>query len=351
MQRGSLSLFGIPVTVSAWHFLWMFVLLYNVDTAGLGMPGTLLLILLASASVLLHELGHAAVAKAFKLDPEIYLVSLGGITRHAPPRQPWHQFAIALAGPLMNFLLAVVFYVARDLLPLAAESVTGWVIGINIVWGIYNLLPVWPMDGGQLMGVVFRKIFKGLLADRLTYGVSVATAVVVGLLLLRGGSIIGGMFLAMAALQNWRMLQGVNESPNAKAQRKHGRVRELIGQARQAFERGDFPAATQLGHLARNEPYLSQEELDHIWHLLALAEARLGNVEQACRYAQRLPTSADMAAVQAFALARIGDVARIRQFLASPAALLLPAERVEALQELARAGGGVLLQPNASSRP
>ena len=336
VQRSGLSLFGIPVAVSLWHFVWMLVLLYNVDTGTMGPAGTVLLILMASFSVLAHEMGHAMVAKLFGLEPEIHLVSLGGITRHAPARKPWHEFVIVLAGPTMNFLLAANFQLVSPWLPDNARSITGWIIGINIVWGIYNLLPVWPMDGGNLMRIVFAKLLKPLIAARLTHGISIAVAVVIGLLLLRWGSLIGALFLAMSLMQNWRMLQDANDSPDAKTQRKHSRVRELIEQARQRFESGEFAEAARLGHLARSEAYLSQQELDHIWHLLALSEARLGNYDQSVRYAERLPNSSDMASVQAFSLGALGDAARIRRFLSSPSAVLLPPDRIEQLQERAR---------------
>jgi len=336
VERSGLSLFGIPVTVSLWHFVWMFVLLYNVDTREMGFAGTALLILMASFSVLAHEFGHAGVARAFDLDPEIYLVSLGGITRHAPPRRPWHEFAIVLAGPMMNFALAAAFYFGGALLPANAAFITSWVIGINLVWGIYNLLPVWPMDGGQLMRVVLKKLLRPLLADRLTHGISIGVALVIGLLLLRMGSIIGAVFLAMSLLQNWRMLQDVNDGHDAKVQQKHSRVRELVAEARGAFEQADYATATRLAHLARSEPYLSQEELDHIWQLLALSEVRAGHYEPAIRYAERVPQSADMAAVQAFALQALGDGGRIKRFLASPSAVLLSTERIEQLQDQAR---------------
>ncbi len=337
MERSGLSLFGIPVTVSLWHFVWMVVLLHNVETGDMGFGGTALVILMASFSVLAHELGHAGVAKAFDLDPAIELVSFGGNTRHAPARKPWQEFAIVLAGPMMNFAIALGFYLGSDLLPANAALITRWVIGINIVWGIYNLLPVWPLDGGHLMRIACRKLTRPLLADRLTHGISIAVALVVGLLLWRMGSFIGAIFLAMSLLQNWRMLQDVNDSHDAKVQQKHSRVRELVAESRAAFEQADYATATRLAHLARNEPYISQEELDHIWHLLALCEVRAGNFEQAIRYAERLPGSADMAAVQAYALQALGDGSRIRRFLASPSAVLLSPERIEQLQDQARA--------------
>ncbi len=337
MSRPLLTLFGIPVTVSIWHFLWMFLLLGGPAASSSGPAGAALVILLASLSVLGHEFGHAGVSKVLGLDPEIELVSLGGITRHRPAAKPWHEFIIVLAGPMMNFLIALLAFFAIGLVPADAGKFVNWLIGINIVWGLYNLLPVWPMDGGQLMRIVLHKLLPTVRADRWTHIASMVVAVLAGVALFRWGQMIGAVFLLMSVIQNWQMLQSVEQSPDAKAQRKHGRVRELIEEAREAFAAGNYPEMARLAHLARSEPYLNQDEMAHLWQLLAHAAARQQQHEEAVRFAERVPHAPDMAQIQAYSLAAIGDAQRIRRFLASPAAILLPGERVEHLQQAARA--------------
>jgi hypothetical protein len=114
-------------------------------------------------------------------------------------------------------------------------------------------------------------------------------------------------------------------------------VRELLQEAHGAFERNDYEAAMRFCHQARAEPWLSADEQRHIWHVLAISAARLGEWEEALRYAERVPESADMALVQAAALLALADGGRARRFMASSAALLLPEDRVAALKDLARA--------------
>lgn len=336
MGRPNFSVFGIPVTVSLWHFLWMLLLLGWPASRGLGPVGALALMLLGSASVLAHELGHGVLSKIFRLDPEIYLVSLGGFTRHMPARTLGQQFAIVLAGPMVNFLLAALGYVASDWLPASLGSLADWFVLLNIAWGIYNMLPVWPMDGGQLMRIALQKFVARTRAERWTHIASMTFGILAGLLLFKWGQTIAAVFLLMSVIQNYQMLQDVTETPQDKVHKKHTRVRELVESARAAYEAGDWKICLQQAHLARNEPYLSPLELEHIWQLLALASAREQAWDDAVRYAERVPRSADMAVVQAHCLQAIGDSERTKRFLSSPAALLLPPERVESLQATLR---------------
>lgn len=336
MGRPNFVLFGIPVTVSLWHFLWMLLLLGWPASRSLGGVGALLLMLLGSFSVLAHELGHGLLSKFYRLDPEIYLVSLGGFTRHAPARGLGQQFAIVAAGPAVNFLLAVLGYLVADYLPPQALGLGGMFIWLNVIWGIYNLLPVWPLDGGQLMRIGFLRFLLPVRAERWTHVASMVVGAVLAVVLLNMGQTFAALFLGMSVFQNWQMLQAVEDSSAAKVHKKHGGVRELVEQARAAYAEGDFAASLRLGHLARNEPYLSPVELEHIWQLLALSAARLASYDEALRYAERVPRSPDMAQVQAHCLQALGDAVRIRRFLTSPAALLLPGERIEQLQELVR---------------
>ncbi len=336
MGRPSFVLFGIPITVSLWHFLWMLLLLGWPASQSLGGAGALALMLLGSFSVLAHELGHGLLSKWYHLDPEIYLVSLGGFTRHAPARGLGQQFAIVAAGPSVNFALAVLGYFAMDHLPLPVIALGNTFVWLNVVWGIYNLLPVWPLDGGQLMRIAFLRFLLPVRAERWTHITSMVVGTLLALVLLKMNQTFAAVFLGMSVFQNWQMLQAVESRSTAKVHKKHGRVRELLEQAREAYSTEDYATALRLGHLARNEPYLSPAELEHIWQLLALSAARLSSYDEAVRFAERVPKSPEMAQVQAHCLQSLGDPLRIRRFLTSPAALLLPGERVEQLQELVR---------------
>jgi Zn-dependent protease len=107
--------------------------------------------------VLLHELGHSLVALAFGIRViDITLWPLGGMARMSQiPESTRIEGLIAIAGPAVNFLLAALGFGAWLLWGGAAqEDLFGWFIGANLMMGLFNLLPAFPMDGGRLLRAV-----------------------------------------------------------------------------------------------------------------------------------------------------------------------------------------------------
>ena len=333
-QRPLFTILGIPVTISLWHPLLLGMLFYGYleqNTAfGLGV------VVIASFSVLAHELGHAFTSLFFGLHPRVLLSGFGGLTFHEPSRRPRDEFLIVAAGPTMNFVIALVF---RILAPMTTGMLSGLLdlgIWINIVWGCFNLVPVMPLDGGQLFHVIMRRLAKPLRADRITYWTGLILSILLILVAIKMRAMYGTLILVFIAIQNWQALRALTESPDARADQKHPRVRELLGQAHVAYGQGQFDLAMRLCHQARAEPYVSAEEQGHIWQVLALSAAQRQAWEEALRYAERLPGSAEMAQVQSACLLALAEPERARRFLSSAAARLLTPERVTALQDLAR---------------
>lgn len=122
-------------------------------------------------SILVHELGHAVVIRHFGWKPRVWLYSFGGLAVYDPGYgrgpKPKEQFLISLAGPAAGFLLAglvvgLLFLQSRSMwflwfrigvgAPIEAELprvLVGDLLYVNILWGLVNLLPVFPLDGGQ----------------------------------------------------------------------------------------------------------------------------------------------------------------------------------------------------------
>lgn len=100
-------------------------------------------------SVLLHELGHAVVARRFGVSTHrIVLYPFGGIASlDREPDTPRAEALVALAGPGVNFALVLAA------LPLAALGVpgVGLFIAVNLGLGLFNLVPAFPMDGGRVL--------------------------------------------------------------------------------------------------------------------------------------------------------------------------------------------------------
>lgn len=113
------------------------------------------------ASVLAHELSHAIVARRFGLKVEgITLFIFGGATSiDSDSRTPRDEALIAIAGPATSIGIGIVL-VALDFLigqPQLAALV-GWLGFINILLGLFNLIPGFPMDGGRVLRAVIWRI-------------------------------------------------------------------------------------------------------------------------------------------------------------------------------------------------
>ncbi|MDO9518316.1 MAG: CBS domain-containing protein [Methanosarcinaceae archaeon] len=117
--------------------------------------------LLLFSSVLLHEIGHSYFAKKFgvKID-SITLMLFGGVaSMEEIPRNPAQEAKMAVAGPMTSFVIGAIclFFnrILSDLQPSFSESNIFhviWLIGyINLIVGVFNLLPAFPMDGGRIL--------------------------------------------------------------------------------------------------------------------------------------------------------------------------------------------------------
>ena len=133
----------------------------------LALPGVLqggafaiALVLAVFGCVLLHELGHALMARRFGIETEdITLYPFGGVARlRRMPRSPGAELAVALAGPAVNVAIAALLGSAWVLGLLG----TGWdativdefaqnLLWVNVILAVFNMLPAFPMDGGRVL--------------------------------------------------------------------------------------------------------------------------------------------------------------------------------------------------------
>jgi membrane-associated protease RseP (regulator of RpoE activity) len=161
-------------------------------------------------SVLVHELGHAFLQRAYGGRAEVTLYAFGGLSSAVGVRQsPWRNILIALAGPMAGFALAgLVYLVARFGGPIdhpLAWRAIGYLLFANIAWGLLNLAPILPLDGGcvarELAGLVFgadRGLFATLVVSM------IAAAGLAVWLYLNTGSYWNAALFALLGYDNYR---------------------------------------------------------------------------------------------------------------------------------------------------
>ncbi len=160
------------------------------------------LMLLLFTCVTLHELGHSLVAQHFGIPVrEIVLTPLGGIAMITrKPEKPSHELMIAIAGPLVNVLIALVLFVitgatmqatmlnARgsigDMITRPSFEVTVlWLFAANISLAVFNMIPAFPLDGGRVL--------RAVLATFMSFSKATAVAATIGQLAAIGLGILG----------------------------------------------------------------------------------------------------------------------------------------------------------------
>lgn len=183
------KLFGIPLYLHPTFFLLPAWLLLTNGDAGMVFSLFLLLCLAGVfACVVLHELGHALMARWFGIGTEsITLYPIGGVARlRRMSDKPFEEICIALAGPAVNLVLALLLaplvVATFDLATIQDVGVSRFVrelLWANVALLLFNLLPCFPMDGGRVLRA-FLAWWKGQLrATEIAVRVGLVTAIMI----------------------------------------------------------------------------------------------------------------------------------------------------------------------------
>ncbi len=141
--------------------LFVFVVVFSIGERQ-SAPFGMIYIAALFASVILHELAHAAVARLYGLRAlEVVIYPIGGVTRLAEAPQPRQEFWIALAGPAANLLIGLALLGALlwrnalvsldDLAKPTDANLLARIAAGNLILAAFNLLPAFPMDGGRIL--------------------------------------------------------------------------------------------------------------------------------------------------------------------------------------------------------
>ena len=209
-------LFGIPIRITPIFWIMSIVLGW-----GDGEPVNVAIwVGCVLVSIIVHEMGHALTNKIFGLRSIVVLHGIGGVCATEDKQiSSWKRVFVLFDGPFAGFLFAGLVYLivqsnsAGIVLPgtqlnagLPAEIISN-LLFINIVWGVLNLIPIWPLDGGQIMGVLMRKISqrRGM---KFMHGMSMLVAALLAIWQYqRGGDIYNVFLLGLIGFQNFQMLQ------------------------------------------------------------------------------------------------------------------------------------------------
>jgi Zn-dependent protease/CBS domain-containing protein len=189
---GRLSVFGIPIRFHFTFVLLVIFLLVLGTEDDQSFVENAIFIAALFGSVFVHEVAHALAARRFKIRTvEILLLPLGGVSKLERQPQRQEELWIALAGPITNLLLGGAILGGMQLagLPLSWEALakpTGTSLGLrigaaNLLLGLFNLLPAFPMDGGRILRAALAARRPETEATRIAARVGTGVAVLLAL--------------------------------------------------------------------------------------------------------------------------------------------------------------------------
>jgi stage IV sporulation protein FB len=223
------QILGIPCRIHP--YFWLSALFFAWPRNP-NLPGNIILTLMILriacllVSILVHELGHAVLIRWAGFPPEIVLHAFGGYALYHPYRTVRTGVAVAIsfAGPAAGFVLyglvkLIEIWVTtayRGRVPFQLQEVFAQMEWINLYWGLVNLLPVYPLDGGQISRTVLQSWY-GTRGLRLSLGISIvaAAATAVYMYQIVGYPVFSWpvMMFALLAYESLQAYQGYSTGP------------------------------------------------------------------------------------------------------------------------------------------
>lgn len=231
------SVLGIPVRVHP--FFWLIALVLGLRSPDAG--ALIVWVIAVFLGVLVHEMGHALVMRRFGFAPWITLYGLGGMASYNPGGYggaggygarsvgTWGQVLISAAGPIAGFLLAACLLLVLTLAGVDVDYFIGLPIGltayvhepvghpvlrqllnsllfVTIAYGVLNLMPIYPLDGGQISRELFLRYMP---SGGIRYSLMLSIVVGAGLAVLGllSGSMFMGILFGYLAFANFQTLQ------------------------------------------------------------------------------------------------------------------------------------------------
>lgn len=203
-------------------------------------------------SILVHEFGHGLSSRWLGSEPEgIVLYSMGGLCySHLDRRTPWKKIVMIFCGPGAGFLLFLLVVAILNLLygihPADALAVIGigqgdimevrqrlpesrlirlivpQMLWINLLWGLFNLLPLWPLDGGQITSTFLGKV-NPRDGERWGHIIALLTAAAIVMWAISREDYYIAVFVGFIGFMNYQILQSMHDSYRANRDSDWGR--------------------------------------------------------------------------------------------------------------------------------
>ncbi len=195
LHLGSIGGTSIDVDVS----FFLLVFFFAVQDIDRGLAFALIWAPVLFLSVLFHELAHAGMIAAFGYgSSQIMLGGMGGVTMNARRARPWQDMLISAAGPFSSWVLALIakevyFRIPAGQTDAMLKVFLPLMYRMGIIWAIFNLLPIPPLDGGHAL----RNLLRTFLRENLAFTISIWIALITGVLAIVYGIYLKEYFIAM----------------------------------------------------------------------------------------------------------------------------------------------------------
>ena len=274
---GTLRMFGVPLRLHFTFVLLLIFLLFIGSSGRQSAASTAIYLIALFVSVILHELGHALAARRYGIRTlEIVMYPIGGVSRLARMPKPREELPIAIAGPLVNLILAVAlggWLAVRGALDLRSLSdpnggnLLARIAAGNLILAAFNLLPAFPMDGGRILRAALGLFKPEREATRIAAKTGQALALAMGLYGLLSGYlmlVVIALFVYLGAVQESAAVLGrtlIEGAPVSAAMvtdfrtLSHGQTIRDAAEMLLATTQQDFPVVhgeQVLGLLGRN---------------------------------------------------------------------------------------------------
>ncbi|WP_164018290.1 M50 family metallopeptidase [Pyxidicoccus trucidator] len=356
---------GIPVHVHLFFFLIALAAGWGLVDA----PARLALwVAIVFGSVLLHELGHALAFRRYGCPAAIELHGMGGTTTGRDAERLTHRQSawVSFAGPGMGFLLGALVWGLSRFTPLGQQ---GGLVGeavrqllwVNVGWGLFNLLPLQPLDGGHLLASAVRAR-SGYRYERVLHGIGIVTALGVLALAVLWNQPWMGLLALLFGVMNFEQLRQLPKevrvpraaapprrrvSPRREPDTASVSVEQLLGEPRDAPRVAARRAPASLRELEEDEP-----EGPHDPALVGAMLLESGLAAMAVRPLQSAfadSPSPDTGHALVVALLETGRFTELEALLAGPRATHLSDDTLTLISERAGATGHVTLAARAGA--